>query len=204
MFRSASVPALVLAVTSASPSPPITPATSAAPVASVSDGTAPVLDLTAPVLDIELRVANLDESVTDSKRGNQRKLTVAADVLFAFDKAALTKKASSRLEQAAATLRSEASGRQVNVDGYTDAKGSDAYNLGLSRRRAQAVRQALEGLLGGTDITFVVEGHGTADPVAPNAKPDGTDDPEGRQESASGDHLHSVTWRPPGHGVGAE
>ncbi|MFC6083475.1 OmpA family protein [Sphaerisporangium aureirubrum] len=181
MFRSASAPALVLVLltTGATPSPPPVPAATGA----VLDLTAPVLDLTAPVLDIDLRIANLDESFTDSKQGDQRKLIVAADVLFAFDKASPTGKARSRLEQAAATLRAEARGQQVRVDGYTDAKGSNAYNLDLSLRRARAVTRVLEELLAGTGITFAPRGHGAADPVAPNTKADGADDPKGRAKN---------------------
>lgn len=169
---------LVLLTTGATPSPPPVPATGA-----VLDLAAPVLDLTASVLDIDLRIANLDESFTDSKQGDQRKLIVAADVLFAFDKASLTGKAKSRLEQAAATLRAEAKGQQVRVDGYTDAKGSNAYNLDLSLRRARAVTRVLEELLADTGITFASQGHGAADPVAPNIKSNGADNPEGRAKN---------------------
>nr|SBO99429.1 Outer membrane protein [Nonomuraea gerenzanensis] len=143
--------------------------------------TAPVLDLGGKVLDIGERISNLDESVTDETRGTQRKIIFAADVLFAFDKATLTGKARSRLELAAESLKAEAAGKPVAIDGYTDAKGSGSYNLELSRRRAQAVRAALAELVPGA--RFTVAGHGEADPVAPNALPDGGDNPEGRAKN---------------------
>jgi OOP family OmpA-OmpF porin len=48
----------------------------------------------------------------------------------------------------------------------------------LSQRRAAAVRDALAPQLPGVDLT--VAGRGEADPVAPNTRPDGSDDPVGR------------------------
>ena len=71
----------------------------------------------------------------------------------------------------------------MRIEGYTDSKGSEAYNKGLSEDRAQSVADWLaevEGLDGGT---FDVVGFGEAKPVAPNEKPDGSDDPEGRQKN---------------------
>ena len=60
----------------------------------------------------------------------------------------------------------------MRIDGYTDAVGSDASNLTLSRNRAQAVATALTTM----DIAagrFHSEGHGKADPVASNDTADG-------------------------------
>ncbi|TDD23996.1 OmpA family protein [Nonomuraea diastatica] len=188
MYRSASALVLSLLATltpapSSSPSPPIQ-----APVEGGEPATAPVLDISGKtldtggkILDIGERISTLDESVTNETSGRQRTITVAADVLFAFDKATLTGKAESRLAQAAELLKAEAAGKPVKIDGYTDAKGSDAYNLELSRKRAEAVREALGKLVPGTD--FAVAGHGEADPVAPNALPDGGDNPKGRAKN---------------------
>lgn len=50
--------------------------------------------------------------------------------------------------------------------------------LGLSQRRAQAVVAALTPLTAG--VHYSVAGRGEADPVAPNTKPDGSDNPAGR------------------------
>jgi DNA-binding response OmpR family regulator len=74
--------------------------------------------------------------------------------------------------------------RQVNhilVDGYTDSIGSADYNLGLSRRRAAAVQQALRAALAGAP-RIVTTGHGEADPVAPNTQ-NGHDNPAGRAQN---------------------
>jgi outer membrane protein OmpA-like peptidoglycan-associated protein len=167
MFRSASAAVLLLAIGQGS-------------AGQVAD--APVLDISAPVLDIQLPVSSLDGSYTDITGGGRQKIVVAADVLFAFNEATLTPAAKSRIGTAAQTLRAKAGGRQVAIDGYTDSKGSDSYNLRLSQQRADAVRQALEGLLKGAGITFAGQGRGEANPVSPNTK-DGQDYPEGRAKN---------------------
>jgi outer membrane protein OmpA-like peptidoglycan-associated protein len=144
---------------------------------------APVVDISAPVVGLQLPVSSLDGSLTNVTGGPRQKIIVAADVLFAFDKATLTPAAKSRIDEAAGTLRAQAKGKPVAVDGYTDAKGSDTYNLPLSQQRAEAVRQALAALLGDAGITFTVRGRGSANPVAPNTSKDGGDNPEGRAKN---------------------
>ena len=107
-------------------------------------------------------------------------MTLAADVLFRFDRASLTGKAQSRIAEAAAKI-GEDDPPVVRVTGYTDSKGSDAYNLGLSRRRAAAVDGGAARRAGrAARHALRTRGRGEADPVAPNTKPDGTDNPRGR------------------------
>ncbi|WP_232447258.1 OmpA family protein [Burkholderia ubonensis] len=69
-------------------------------------------------------------------------MTLAADANFAFDSAVLT----SAGERAFREFATELKGRTVKrivVTGYTDRFGGDAYNLELSRRRAETVAHAL-------------------------------------------------------------
>lgn len=162
--------------------PEPTPTPTAAPSPGRPPARAPIVDITAPALDIALSTSTLDGSLIDVRGGRQQKVIVAADVLFAFDRADLTPAAKDRLDAVAARLRANATGRRVAIDGHTDSKGSTAYNKALSRRRAEAVRKALEKLLAGSGITFVVKGHGAAKPIAPNTK-DGRDYPEGRAKN---------------------
>ena len=100
-----------------------------------------------------------------------------ADVLFDFDKADLRADAAPSLQKAAELVKSYAAA-PLTVLGHTDGKGSDAYNDSLSLRRAQAVAAALKQHTGRQPR---VEGLGKRQPVAPNATPDGRDDPQGRQ-----------------------
>jgi OmpA-OmpF porin, OOP family len=70
-------------------------------------------------------------------------------------------------------------GARFLLRGHSDAMGSDADNLTASRRRAQAVAAYLNGK--GIDAERIeVIALGERRPVSPNAKPDGSDDPEGR------------------------
>jgi len=107
-------------------------------------------------------------------------VSLAADVLFAFNSATLTVPAKKVVQQAAQILTDKADpAKPVAVTGYTDAKGTDADNASLSQRRAAAVAGAL-GKTGGSALMLRATGRGAAGPVAPNSHPDGTDDPTGR------------------------
>ena len=61
--------------------------------------------------------------------------------------------------------------------------GTDAYNQGLSERRARAVYDYLTG--NGIDASRLVgpNGYGESRPIAPNTNPDGSDNPEGRAQN---------------------
>ena len=99
-------------------------------------------------------------------------------VLFDFDQATLRSEAGPVLDKVAAALTGL--GVPLQVNGHTDAKGDDAYNLDLSGRRAQAVADALASR--GVDAELVVKGFGETRPVAPN-EIDGKDNPSGRQQN---------------------
>ena len=65
------------------------------------------------------------------------------DILFNFNKATLRPESNEKLDAAAEYLKQYGNGKYL-VIGHTDKKGSDAYNLKLSRQRAHAVVKALE------------------------------------------------------------
>ena len=65
-------------------------------------------------------------------------LSDLGDVLFAFDSAKLTPAAEATLDTVVEKLRG-ADVLSIRVDGHTDSVGSDAYNQGLSERRAASV-----------------------------------------------------------------
>lgn len=138
-----------------------------------------VRDLVFTVRDLDFTVASLDDSVARSESDRRVKVTLSADVLFEFDSSRLEPAARSRIAQAADAIR-QRHPRRVRVDGYTDAKGTPAYNIGLSQRRARAVERELRRQLGPSAPPLAVRGHGEADPVAPNTHKDGSDDPRGR------------------------
>ncbi len=88
------------------------------------------------------------------------------DVLFDTGRAELNPGASRKLDQLAQFLN-EHKDRLVQIDGFTDSVGTDAYNEDLSRRRADAVKFAL--LSRGVDSARIgTVGYGKAYPVASN------------------------------------
>jgi len=144
----------------------------------VSDLQSKVLDLVFRVDDMGGDVQNLDIKETPT----ELRIDLATDVLFDFDKSDLLPKAQQTLTQAAQIIRDRAKG-EVRIDGYTDAKGSDAYNQKLSERRAEAVKVWFIKDAKIQNIKFVTEGFGAKNPVAPNTNPDGSDNPDGRQKN---------------------
>jgi outer membrane protein OmpA-like peptidoglycan-associated protein len=149
-------------------------ATAATPATAQDEG-----ELAPQVLDLEFTVVSLDGSVATAESEEKIEVTLGSDVLFAFGDASLLPAARQRLGEAAAAVR-EAEAETVRIVGYTDSKGSDAFNRRLSLRRAEAVADALRGELGGEAPEIVTAGRGEKNPVAANAKEDGSDNPRGR------------------------
>jgi OOP family OmpA-OmpF porin len=87
-------------------------------------------------------------------------------VYFDFDKATLKPEAMSVLNQAAALLDKHER-VVVEVAGHTDSVGSEAYNQGLSMRRADAVRDYLVSK-GVKASRLSAKGYGESQPVASN------------------------------------
>jgi outer membrane protein OmpA-like peptidoglycan-associated protein len=142
-------------------------------------------DVNGKVLDLVFHVEDMGgktQSLEVKQIGNEVRIDLAADVLFDFDKATLLPKAQQTLEQAADIIRDKAKG-PVRIEGYTDAKGLAAYNQKLSERRAAAVKNWLVSRGGLSKVAFVTKGFGAQNPVAPNKKPDGSDDPDGRAKN---------------------
>lgn len=76
------------------------------------------------------------------------------------------------LNQAAAKLRTLPAGTKIEVAGYTDNTGSDAGNVTLSRRRAEAVRTLLTHA-GVSAKMLTAKGYGAGHPVESNDTEDG-------------------------------
>jgi OOP family OmpA-OmpF porin len=122
-------------------------------------------------MTLEQRLAELQAKRTD------RGLVVGlqGDVLFAVDQSTLTQGGLREVDRVAAALRDFPQARAI-VEGHTDSTGSDAYNLALSERRANAVRNEL--IASGIDpAQLVARGMGESYPKAPN------DTAAGRQQN---------------------
>ncbi len=86
-------------------------------------------------------------------------------VRFAFDSAVILPPARTQLDALAEGIKLLAPGKIVTVEGHTDATGSAAYNLELSRNRARAVRDYLVHQDGIDAARLKVVGYGQERPI---------------------------------------
>lgn len=100
---------------------------------------------------------------------------------FEYDEAGLHPRARKQLQIVAGLLMSDAS-RKLRIAGHADALGAEDYNLRLSRQRAESVKRELVAL-GVPAEQIDTTGLGAAQPIGPNQKSDGSDDPEGRSKN---------------------
>ena len=71
-----------------------------------------------------------------------------------------------------ATILNKYDDTNILLAGHTDSTGSEEYNLGLSRNRAQSVADYLASQ--NVDaVRFTTKGYGMSDPVASNDIPEG-------------------------------
>jgi outer membrane protein OmpA-like peptidoglycan-associated protein len=74
--------------------------------------------------------------------GADAKIESFRDINFAYDKADVRPDEMAKVGQVASYIKQN-DGVLVLLDGHTDPRGSDKYNLELSQRRVKAVRDAL-------------------------------------------------------------
>jgi outer membrane protein OmpA-like peptidoglycan-associated protein len=108
-------------------------------------------------------------------------LTVADDALFQPRRWTLNPDAGQTMN-ALGPMIAKAGKHPVRIESFTDPAGSDDDNQSVSEKRAITVRGWLVNH-GYVPEGTPIEGLGQRNPVAPNTKPDGSDDPEGRQKN---------------------
>jgi len=104
-----------------------------------------------------------------------------SNILFDYDQATMRGEFSSELDKVVDFLKT-AKNAKIEISGYADGKGSDEYNLALSKRRASAVATYLASK-GASKSRIKTIGYGETKPLAPNENPDGSDNPEGRAKN---------------------
>ena len=91
----------------------------------------------------------------------QEKPKIDLEINFEYNSATIGTKATSQVTNLGEALSSnELKGSTFIVAGYTDAKGTDTYNQGLSERRADAVKQFLAEKYGIDAANLVTVGYG--------------------------------------------
>jgi len=98
-------------------------------------------------------------------------INVTADH-FDFDSAELKPAMQAELDSVASRIKSSPGDETLHVIGHTDSTGPEAYNQGLSERRAAAAADYLIGL-GVTSDRISTSGRGESEPVADNDTRDG-------------------------------
>lgn len=103
--------------------------------------------------------------------------TTSYIVFFAWNRADLSKAGIKVATDVADSLAGE-TGYEVVLNGHTDTTGLEKYNLGLSKKRAEAVKAAL--VKRGVDADAIkIFAFGESDPRVPTA--DGVDEPQNRR-----------------------
>jgi outer membrane protein OmpA-like peptidoglycan-associated protein len=97
----------------------------------------------------------------------ERMVITLRGVYFDFDQATIKPESRPALKEAARILEENPT-IKVQIQGHTDSKGSDKYNLGLSDRRARAVVNYLVQELGADGGRLTAKGYGETRPVADN------------------------------------
>jgi photosystem I P700 chlorophyll a apoprotein A2 len=102
--------------------------------------------------------------------------------MFDFDKYTLRPEATETLRKVGQVVASYGDAPLL-IEGHTDNKGTHPYNIKLSQNRADSVKKWLVDNAGIKPSRISTTGWGETKPVAPNRKPDGSDDPDGRQKN---------------------
>ena len=116
------------------------------------------------------------EQVKDSINISEKPLIV----YFDFDKSIVKKEGVTVLNEVVAILKKYPTiSLSLDINGYTDAKGTEEYNLKLGQARAEACKAYI--VSQGIDASrMLLKSFGKATPVAPNVSANNSDNPEGR------------------------
>jgi len=122
-----------------------------------------------------LKELEAEETKTDYR------IELPGDILFDLDEWTIRKDAEETLSKVGEVI--SAYQHPVSIIGHTDSLGSESYNMELSKKRAESVKQWLIDQAGIDSKRIETSGKGESEPVAPNTNPDGSDNPEGRQKN---------------------
>ncbi len=149
---------------------------------SIGYKTVGIVGLAVAISGKSINVEETLKNLNAKKVGTQIQISLSGDVLFDFDKWGIRPEAEESLDKIARVVK-ELKKHNVLIEGHTDAKGSDSYNLKLSQKRADSVKRWFLEKSGLIQVVFVTRGYGASKPVVSNTKPDGSDNPKGRAKN---------------------
>jgi outer membrane protein OmpA-like peptidoglycan-associated protein len=120
----------------------------------------------------EQAAADLARIATVKQESRGMVITLSGGVLFASGKSELLPSAQAKLTEVANALTTNSPDATIVVEGHTDSQGNETFNLDLSTRRAQAVRDYLA-THGVAQDRIRAEGLGFSRPVADNKTAEG-------------------------------
>jgi outer membrane protein OmpA-like peptidoglycan-associated protein len=106
------------------------------------------------------------EAAAVTREGNLLSVTFKGDVTFDTNSTEVRPELYTEINRVARVLN-QYPDTLIRVEGHTDSKGSDEYNMGLSKRRAAAVKTLLS-LRGVAENRIEVVGYGKTMPIATN------------------------------------
>jgi len=109
-------------------------------------------------------------------------IELSDNVLFDFDKWDIRKDGEDSLKKIGDIIKAYKSPKVI-ISGHTDSKGSEEYNMQLSKKRAESIKKWLVDKENISSEIIETAGFGETRPKVPNVNPDGSDNPEGRQKN---------------------
>lgn len=101
-----------------------------------------------------------------SQANTKESVAIALPIQFDYNSAKLRPEAKSYLDEVGRMLTMDRfASESLILEGHTDAKGSDAYNLKLSQLRAQTVKQYLVSQFGIAPERLSIVGRGETEPL---------------------------------------
>jgi outer membrane protein OmpA-like peptidoglycan-associated protein len=134
-----------------------------------------VVDTTKVILEDEKQFT-VTKVIEDIKKHKTKDLRIILN--YDFDDTKFIEKHSGSLDSLV-TLLKDLPLLNIHIDAHTDNKGTEHYNIDLSKRRVKSIENYLVSK-GITKTRMTGEGHGEIIPLVPNTNPDGSDSPENR------------------------
>lgn len=126
---------------------------------------------------------NLNDTLRVQLEAYPRKARTIPNIVYEFDSPKLTEESKRIIDEYIYDVLVDNPEIKIRINSHTDSKGSDTYNQKLSEARAKSVVDYLINVKGIDKNRLSSKGYGESMPVAPNTKPDGSDNPEGRAKN---------------------